>query len=141
MRSILRMTSVGVALALGFTAVAAAGPVEDRQAMMKAIGPLMGQAKAVSTPETYDAAKAKAAMSAVAADAKKMSKLFGAGTTGGASDQKVWDNAADFNKRMAEFVTLAEKAAAATTIEAYAPAFKEASATCKSCHDIYRKKK
>lgn len=141
--SFLRAAAVSAALAIGASGVliASADPVADRQAMMKAIGQQMGAAKALSTAETFDAAKAKAAMSTVAADAKKLTTLFPSASAPGNSEAKVWEANADFMKRMNDFAALATKASAATTFDAYGPAFKEVSATCKSCHDIYRKKK
>ena len=48
---------------------------------------------------------------------------------------------ADFDKRLAEMSTLATAAGRATSVDTYRPAFQKLSATCKSCHDAYRKKK
>ena len=37
--------------------------------------------------------------------------------------------------------TLATTASNATTVDTFKPAFSALGATCKSCHDVYRKKK
>ena len=142
----LRSLAVGVVLALGVSSlvVAVAGPVEDRQDAMKSIGQSMKDGAALNAPTTFDAAKAKATMGAVAAAAKKLPSLYPPGSGADpktAADPKIWEDTADFNKRLAELATLATTASNATTVEAYKPAFTAVGATCKSCHDVYRKKK
>jgi cytochrome c556 len=143
---LLRTMAVGAVLALGVSslAIAVAGPVEDRQADMKAIGQAMKDGAGLNSPAAFDAAKAKAAMGAVADAAKKATTLFPAGSGADpktAADAKIWENNADFLKRLADLQTLATTAGNATTVEAYKPAFAAVGATCKSCHDVYRKKK
>ncbi len=142
----MRSLAVGAVLALGVSslAIAVAGPVEDRQSDMKAIGQAMKDGAGLNAPTAFDAAKAKLAMSAVADSAKKAVSLFPAGSgvdPKTAADPKIWENNADFLKRLAELQTLATTASNATTVEAYKPAFTAVGATCKSCHDVYRKKK
>lgn len=138
----LRTAAIGAGLAIGVSSVALAGPVEDRQAAMKAIGQSMKDGAALARPDTFDAAKAKAAMGGVAASAKKAATLFPAGS---GADPKtnakpdVWANSADFSKRLADLAALATTASNAADAATYAPAFKAVGATCKSCHDVYRK--
>jgi cytochrome c556 len=144
--SSLRVIAVSVVLAIGVSslAIAVAGPVEDRQGDMKAIGQAMKDGGGLTAPATFDAAKAKAAMGVVADTAKKASALFPAGSGADpktAADPKIWENNADFLKRLTELQTLATTASNATTVDAYKPAFSAVGATCKSCHDVYRKKK
>jgi len=142
---LVRAAAVGATLAVGLSSLmlAAADPVADRQAAMKDVGQQMKDAAGLNSAATFDAAKAKTLMGAVAADVKKAAGLF---TAGSGADPKtlaapsIWENNADFNKRLTELTTLATTAGNATTAEAYAPAFKAVGATCKSCHDIYRKK-
>ena len=143
---ILRTTALSVGLAIGLSSavIALAGPVEDRQATMKSIGQSMKDASALNSATTFDAAKAKALMGAVAASAKKAATLFPAGSGADpktAAKPAVWDNNADFTKRLTDLSGLATTASNATTFEAYGPAFKAVGATCKSCHDVYRKDK
>lgn len=145
-RSYSRMLTVGAVLAVGLSslAIAAAGPVDDRQNDMKAIGQAMKDGAGLKAPTTFDAAKVKVTMGAVVDAAKKATTLFPAGSGADpktAADPKIWENNADFLKRLAELQTLATAAGNATTLDEYKPAFAKVGATCKSCHDVYRKKK
>jgi cytochrome c556 len=133
-----------LALSVAFAAVSAGNPVEDRQATMKAVGQSMKEAAAINTPATFDATKAKTLMDGVAADAKKLHGLYPAGSDKDpktAADPKIWDNKADFDKRLAEMGTLASAAGKTSTAETFKPAYAAVGATCKGCHDLYRKKK
>jgi len=137
---------LGAGLALGVTcaALSAGNPVEERQAAMKAVGQSMKEGAGINSPATFDAAKAKTIMEGVAANAKKLHSLYPAGSDKDAkteADPKVWQNKADFDKRLTELGTLATTASKATTAEAFKPAYAAVGATCKSCHDIYRMKK
>lgn len=135
---------VGAVIVAGASslAIAVAGPVEDRQADMKAIGNGMKDGAAVM--QAFDAAKAKAAMTIVADSAKKAAASFPKGSDTdpkSGADPKVWTDNADFMKRMTELQTLATKAGAAADADAYKAAFGDLNKSCKSCHDVYRKKK
>jgi cytochrome c556 len=139
-------TVLGTGLAFGLTctAVSAGNPVEDRQATMKAVGQSMKEAAAINTPATFDAAKAKTLMDGVAANAKKLHGLYPAGSGADAkteADPKVWENKADFDKRLNEMATLATTAGKSADAAAFKPAYAAVGATCKSCHDVYRMKK
>ena len=123
-------------------ASAAGNPVADRQAAMKGVG--QGMKDASSVLGTFDAAKAKASMLSVAANAKKAKGLFPAGSDKDPkteADPKIWANKADFDKRLAEMGTLATAAGKAKDTDSFKAAFKPVGDTCKSCHDIYRMKK
>ncbi|MGZ6015913.1 MAG: c-type cytochrome [Phenylobacterium sp.] len=133
-----------LALSMAFSAVSAGNPVEDRQATMKAVGQSMKEAAAINTPATFDAAKAKTLMDGVAANAKKLHGLYPAGSDKDPkteADPKIWENKADFDKRLTEMGTLATTAGKTTTAETFKPAYSAVGATCKGCHDIYRMKK
>jgi cytochrome c556 len=138
--------AAGSALALSVTFAATAGtPAEDRRTVMKDVGFAMRDGVAyVSGQSPWDAAKAGALMKRVAGHAKKLATLYPASS---ASDPKteaapnIWKNKPDFEKRLAEMGTLATAAGNAKTLDAYKPAFQKVSGTCKSCHDVYRKKK
>ena len=139
-------TAAGAVLAIGVSSLAlsAGNPVEDRQAAMKAVGQSMKEGAGLNSATTFDAAKAKAAMDGVAAAAKKLHTLYPAGSGADpktAADPKIWDNKADFDKRLTEMATLATAAGKTTSADAFKPAFAAVGATCKSCHDVYRKKK
>jgi cytochrome c556 len=123
---------------------AAAGPMEDRQATMKAVGQSMKEGAGINSPAGFDAAKAKSLMDSVAANAKKLKGLYPAGSGAdpkSAADPKIWENKADFDKRLSEMGAAATAAGKATSAETFKPAYVALGATCKSCHDIYRKKK
>ena len=85
-----------------------------------------------------------AATPAVAQDAGKLKGLYPAGSGADpktAADPKIWQNKADFDKRLTEMAGLAAAAGKASSADTFKPAFSSLGATCKSCHDIYRKKK
>jgi len=133
-----------LALSLGFAAVSAGNPMEERQTTMKAVGQSMKEGAGLNSPATFDAAKAKTAMDSVAAAAKKLKGLYPPGSGSdpkSAADPKVWENKADFDKKLAEMGAAATAAGKTTTPETFKPAYAALGATCKSCHDIYRKKK
>ena len=133
-----------LAIAAASAAISAGNPMDERQATMKQVGQTMKEATALTAPATYDAAKAKTLMDGVGAAAKKLHGLYPAGSGDdpkSAADPKVWTNKADFDKRLTEMGTLAAAAGKTTSAETFKPAFGALGATCKSCHDIYRKKK
>src|ERR1700759_2162228 len=114
-----------LALSLGFAAVSAGNPVEERQAAMKAVGQSMKEGAGINSPANFDAEKAKTIMEAVAANAKKLHGLYPAGSGADPkteADPKIWENKADFDKRLTELATLATTASKATTADAYKPA-------------------
>jgi cytochrome c556 len=133
-----------LALSVGFAAISAGNPVEDRQAAMKAVGQSMKEGAGINSAATFDAAKAKTIMETVAATAKKLHGLYPAGSDKDPkteADPKIWENKADFDKRLAELGTLATAASKTTTADAYKPAYAAVGGTCKGCHDLYRMKK
>jgi cytochrome c556 len=140
-------TAAGAVLAIGISSLAlsAGNPVEERQATMKHVGQTVKEAVPFTSPATpFDAAKVKTLMDGLAADAKKLHGLYPAGSGADpktAADPKIWENKADFDKRLAEMGTLAAAAGKTTSAETFKPAFAALGASCKSCHDLYRKKK
>jgi cytochrome c556 len=146
-RTVLCAAVAGVGLALGLvcTDASAGNPVEDRQATMKQVGQTMKEASAYTSAQTpYDAAKVKTMMDGVVGGAKKLTRLYPANTAADpktSADPKIWENKADFDKRLAEMGTLAAAAAKARDTDGFKPAFKALGETCKSCHDLYRMKK
>jgi cytochrome c556 len=146
-RTLAWAAAAGVCLSLGLAcaAVSAGNPVEERQATMKQVGQTMKEANAFTSAATpYDAAKVKGLMDGVAANAKKLKGLYPADSASDpktAADPKVWQNKADFEKRLAEMGTLATAAGKAKDTDSFKAAFKSLGETCKSCHDVYRMKK
>ena len=143
-RTVLWAAVAGPVLALAVAAIAAT-PAEDRRATMKDTGFAMRDSVGLATGQTpWDAAKAKVLMDRIAANAKKLHGLYPAASANDPkteADPKIWTNKADFDKRLTEMGKLAATASKAKTVDAFKPAFQQVSATCKSCHDIYRKKK
>ncbi|HEX5263217.1 MAG TPA: cytochrome c [Phenylobacterium sp.] len=146
-RTVVWAAVMGAGLALGLTCVAASAgnPVEERQAAMKQVGQTMKEATAFTSAQTpFDAAKVKTLMDGVAGSAKKLKGLYPANTATDpktSADPKVWENKADFDKRLAEMGTLATAAEKAKDTDSFKTAFKALGETCKSCHDVYRMKK
>ena len=143
-RSVVWAAAVAVVLT-GPGALAAGTPAQERQAIMKQTGLQMRDVSAFATGQSpWDAAKVKTLTGAIAANGKKLQGLYPTGSGADPkteADPKIWTNKADFTKRLAEMSSLATAAGKATNAEAFKPAFLKMSATCKSCHDIYRKKK
>jgi len=144
-RTVLWAVAIGASVAMAGAAVSAGNPVEERQATMKQVGQTMKEAAAFTAAQTpFDAGKVKGLMDTVAGDAKKLKGLYPADSASDpktSADPKVWQNKADFDKRLAEMGTLATAAAKAKDTDSFKPAFKALGDTCKSCHDVYRMKK
>ena len=145
-RTVLWVVGVAAALAVAGVAVSqGASPVEQRQATMKHVGQQMKEGGAFTSAQNpFDAVKVKALMDGVAADANKLKGLYPPGSGADpkpAADPKIWQDKADFDKRLTEMARLADAAGKTTSTDAFKPAFSALGATCKSCHDIYRKKK
>jgi cytochrome c556 len=144
-RTWLGANGIALALAAYASSAAAAGPVETRQAVMKHVGQAIKEASPfLSTGVPYDAAKVRKLMAAVAADARKLKALYPAASGAdpkSLADPRVWQNKADFDKRLAAMGAAATAAGAATSTETFRPAFLSLGTTCQSCHAIYRKQK
>lgn len=143
-RTLVWAAVAGSALTLAVAAVAAT-PAEGRRAAMKDTGFAMRDGVGFASGQTaWDAAKAKALMERIAANAKKLHGLYPASSATDPkteADPKIWTNKADFDKRLNEMAALATTAGKAKTLDTFKPSFQAVSATCKSCHDVYRKKK
>ena len=134
--------AAGACLSLTVAAVAAGNPVQDRQATMKQIAGAMKEGSGLASGKIpWDAAKAKAAMTTVSGDAGKLHDLFPAGSDQGKTDAlpKIWENKADFDKRLSALAQAATVAGEAPDAAAFKASFGKVGASCKSCHDIYRK--
>jgi len=144
-RTILMAWAAGVSLALAGIAVAAGTEVADRQAAMKQVGQEMKEAGAFNSASTpYDAAKVKTLMDTIAADARKLKGLYPPDTASDpktAADPKIWQDKADFEKRLDQMGALALSVEKAKDSDSFKTAFGTLGATCKSCHDVYRMKK
>ena len=136
------LAGAGLAISLATVAVSAGSVVEERQATMKGVGQSMKEAGGLSS--AFDAAKAKSTMDSVAGAAKKLKTLYPAESASDpktSADPKVWQNKADFDKRLAEMGALATAAGKAKDADSFKTSFKALGDSCKSCHDVYRMKK
>jgi cytochrome c556 len=139
------VAGIGLAFTITCVAASAGNPMDERQATMKQVGQTMKEASAYTSAQTpFDAAKVKALMDGVAGNAKKLHGLYPAGSGAdpkSAADPKIWENKADFDKRLTEMGSLAVAAGKTSSADTFKPAFSALGGSCKSCHDIYRKKK
>jgi cytochrome c556 len=133
-----------IAVAAGTVAVAAGSPVEERQGLMKQVGQAMKDVGPfVGGAQPYDAAKVNAAMATIAGNAEKLHKLYPPDSKDAPKTEalpKIWENKADFDKRLTELSKLAKDAQKSTDSASFKPAFMALGGSCKSCHDQYRKK-
>lgn len=96
----------------------------------------------------YDQAKVGEAFAKLKEIAPKLSALYIETAKGQAPDadyyasEKVWQNKADFDARLAKFVKdINENAPKATSLEGLKEAHAAIVQTCNSCHEVYRVKK
>lgn len=139
--------ALGLALsALVLPALAAEGPVAERQALMKQVGGAMktlgGTAKGAVA---YDAAAVKAAFMSMHEAAAAFGKHFPEGSEAADSEAspKIWTDREGFDAALAKFQTDTTKAveAAPADKDAFMPVFGQVASNCKACHEAYRVKK
>lgn len=154
MRNVSRVALIAGALAMT-TVVASAGDsaVSKRQALMKdKVKANMGVIGGMIKPKgaaPYDAAKAKAALTTMAAVPAEFIKLFPEGTGIGGKEKtaakpEIWKGMDDFKKWATAMETAAKNgiAAADKGKDALAGVFrKEILASCKGCHEKYKASK
>jgi len=147
-------SGLGLAAAIGLTAIAppptasaadATKPVAARQATMKQVALAMKTAAPFTSAKTpFEPLTVKRLMGNVATSARKLHSLYprsSATDVNTAADPQIWQKWDDFEKRLTEMERLATLAGKANTMTDFKPAFSTLGATCKSCHDVYRKKK
>jgi cytochrome c556 len=138
--------AVAAAMAFGAPVVAQAaeekGAIDYRQHIMKALDAQTAAiGMIVSTQIPEDNLVKHAEM--IALLAKQASKSFEANVAGGESKPEVWSNAADFKKRMDDFVAKTELMAQSAKTGGMPVVMEQMvdALTCKGCHDEYRIKK
>jgi cytochrome c556 len=135
-----------VALAVASIGVTAAfaGPIEDRQAIMKGFAAPLKDATALARGTTpYTQAAAKADMDLLAAHGEQFVTLFPKGTEAGgavktAAQPAIWTDAAGFKAAGVKFVTDARAAGASADQAGFAAGLKTVQADCGGCHKTYR---
>ncbi len=133
-----------VLVAFGATA-AFAGPIEDREGVMKQLQGVMKAGLPISQgKEPFDAAKVKAMMDPMVASAEKFPTLFPAGTGPGNGTAKtqataaIWSDAAGFKVQTVKFVGDIKALAASKDQASFAAGFKTLQTGCAGCHKVYR---
>ncbi len=138
---------IAAALVAAGAATAFAGPIEDRQAMMKAMAKNTKELAAVAKGETpFDAAKVKALLQVYVDDSAKLPTLFPDDSKTGGTDPttaapKIWEDQAGFKAAAAKLGTDATAALAAADQASFAKAFGTVASNCNACHGTYRIKK
>jgi len=123
---------------------ALAGPIEDRQALMKSFALPLKDATSLSRGSIpYDAALAKSSMAQLSRAAGKLPSLFRKGTEAeGAvkttASPMIWSDSRGFNTAAKKFSKDAKIAGGAKDAEAFAAALKTVQGDCGSCHKTYR---
>ena len=146
-----RLASLTLALACAVTALPAAAQfaktedaIKYRQSALFVMGQHFGRLGAMASGRApYDAAAAAANAAVVAEMARLPWAGFGSGTEGGKARPEIWKEEAKFkdhqDKMIAETGRLAT-AANAGSLDALKTAFEPTAASCKACHDDFRKK-
>jgi len=144
----MRRLIVGLAASLS-VAVAAAGayaiedPIFTRKSLMDANGAAAGAGSAILKGEIpFNANVAKSVFQTMHAVAYAYGDYFPAGSDKGdtKASPKIWEDAAGFAARLANFQkdTDAALAAKAADLETFKAAFGQVTSNCKACHDAYR---
>jgi cytochrome c556 len=135
------------ALALSASAVFA-GPIEDREAIMKERGGLVGGlTKIVKGDADFDAAAVLATLEKLQANARgyDVDALFPAGSDVGKTEAspKIWQDMAGFKAEVAKFNEIVDKAVAAPPqdVAGLKATVAAIGAECSSCHQNWRIKK
>ncbi len=114
--------------------------VQARQQIMEDWGDAMKtMGGMVKNPSTFNAETFKTEAGKFSADPWKH---FGAGTEGGDSKPEVWSKATEFQAEVDKFKTtvtaLNTAVQSATNVEGVQGAFGDVSASCKSCHKVFK---
>ncbi len=141
-----RTAIFGLVAALGITSAAFASPIEDRQANMKAVGKAMGALAAIAKKEApFDAAVVNTNATTLANNVKESKAHFPEGSETGDKETwakaEIWQNKADFEAKADKSVEAAMQMAAVTEEANFGAALGALGATCKACHQDYRRPK
>jgi cytochrome c556 len=133
----------GLLLLLG-TITAFAGPVEDRQAIMKSFDPAEAVIRRMVAPGgTLDLAAARPQLQVFVDGATKFPSLFPAGSdaTGPvrtAAAPVIWTDSVGFQAAATKLVTDAKAGQAATDQASFTTAWQAVESDCGGCHRTYR---
>ena len=132
----------GLAVA-GFVAAAlASGVIDERQDVMKSNGDAMKALSAIAKNEApFDPAVVRESGETIAAGLTEAKDLFPEGSGEGDTRAKpeIWQDKADFNRRLDETIAAAQALAGVTEQANFLPALAELGNSCTACHDQYRR--
>jgi cytochrome c556 len=145
----MKRISLAIAATLSVATLAFAGPVEDREALMKERGKIaFGGLSPMAKGETpFDAAGALALLQQLQANAEKtdIDVLWAAGATGNTGDSpesspKIWEDMAGFKAAEEKYEAAVAAAIAAPPADAAAlgAAVGAIGKECGTCHEAYR---
>jgi cytochrome c556 len=139
-----RLVAAAIGLALG-TTLALAGPIEDRQAIMKGVAAATKTRTGIAKGEIpFDATKSKEIFTVYINASQKFPTLFPEDSkTGGdtTASPAIWEKKAEFEALMQKFGADAQAGLAATDQASFAAAFKTVTGNCGTCHQTFRIKK
>lgn len=145
-KSILGLLSAAtLALGLASAAMAETGPIEARQACMKANGKMMKvMVPVIKGQAAYDKAAIDAAISAAEAACAGWANWWGEDTKpGGAVEtealETVWTDKAGFEAAGGAYMKGMEAVKASADEASFKAAFPELGKACQSCHEKFRK--
>ena len=122
-----------------------ADAIDYRQSALTLMGSHFGRMQPVVKGQApYDAAQIKANVQLLNTLAELPWAGFGPGTEGGNARPEVWTDAAGFQQkrdRLKENLAKLTVAADSGDLDKLRAAFGDVGASCKACHDSYRKKK
>ena len=135
-------------LGLGTSAMAAdMGPIESRQACMKANGKVMGvMVPMIKGEQAYDNDAIQAALAAEGAACAGWADWWGEDTKAGGSVEtfaknEIWSDMAGFEAAGGEFVKAREAVKASTDEASFKAAFPALGKACQNCHEKFRRPK
>ncbi len=135
------------AAVIGLSAsLAAAGPIEDRQAAMKQNGKAMGMlVPIVKGEKPYDAAVVKEAATMLVEDMKKAAMNFPEGSGEGPPETyakpEIWSDPEGFKAAFDKAMAASEALAMTADEASFKAAFPAVGASCGGCHEKFRRPK
>ena len=131
-------------VALGATMVLAQNlaPIKERQEIMKKINDETKLLTAMAKGEApFDAAKMSATLTPWDAAGKKYVTLFPDDSKTGEKTRakaEIWQNKADFEAKMTDFLKVVGTVKVATTADAFKAGYANLGKACDNCHEKYR---
>ena len=145
MRSITKSVACSILLAL-MTNGSAAGPIEDRQALMKGVGKAMGAIVAMAKKESpFDAALVNASASTISGNLEKVKDFFPDGSFAGPPETwakpEISQDRAGFDQARMKAHEAAVAMAGVAEESQLGAALGTLGEGCKGCHEKFRRPK